>query len=99
MGTPTAVSLLPTYQPVDDGRGGIALGDIAASLRDVCASAVDDAGLLGFAEAAAFAGDVEELARAVEFLQVVAAGAVDRTRTQAAAADSADASDRSRPGP
>ncbi|MDN3936862.1 DUF222 domain-containing protein [Arthrobacter sp. YD4] len=61
-------------------------------------AAVDDAGVLGFAEAAAFAGDVEELARAVEFLQVVAAGAVDRTRTQAAA-DSTDASDRSKPGP
>jgi len=96
MGTPFAVSLLPAYRPVNDGRGGIALGDIAASLRDVCASAVDDAGLLGFAEAAAFAGDVEELARSVEFLQVVAAGAVDRTRTQAAAAD---ASDRSKSGP
>ncbi|WP_400159042.1 DUF222 domain-containing protein [Arthrobacter sp. BPSS-3] len=72
------------------------MGDIAASLREVCTSAVDDAGVLGFTEAAAFAGDVKELARAVEFLQVVAAGAVDRTRTQAAAAD---ACDRSKPGP
>ncbi|MFC8409726.1 DUF222 domain-containing protein [Arthrobacter sp. NPDC057259] len=60
------------------------MGGIAASLREVCAAAVDDAGVLGFAEAAAFAGDVEELARAVEFLQVVAAGAVDRTRARAA---------------
>jgi len=94
-----AVSFLPVPGPVAGGRGGIALGDIAAALREVCASAVDDAGLLSFTEAAAFAGDVEELARAVEFLQVVAAGAVDRTRTQAAAADSADASDRSKPGP
>ncbi|WP_412893218.1 DUF222 domain-containing protein [Arthrobacter sp. 1P04PC] len=71
------------------------MGDITAALREVCAAAVDDAGLLGFTEAAAFAGDVEEIARAVEFLQVVAAGAVDRTRTRAAA----DASDRSAPGP
>ncbi|MEW1784865.1 DUF222 domain-containing protein, partial [Arthrobacter sp. NPDC080086] len=96
MNAKAAVSFLPVPGQVAGGRGGIALGDIAASLREVCAAAVDDAGVLGFAEAAAFAGDVEELARAVEFLQVVAAGAVDRTRTQAAAAD---ACDRSTPGP
>ncbi|MEW1784741.1 hypothetical protein AB0305_21390, partial [Arthrobacter sp. NPDC080086] len=96
MGTPSALSLLPAYRPVAGGCGGITLGDIAASLREACTSAVDDAGVLGFTEAAAFAGDVEELARAVEFLQVVAAGAVDRTRTQAAAADDCD---RSKPGP
>jgi len=95
MNATAAVSFLPGPGPVAGGRGGTALGDIAASLRDVCAAAVDDAGVLGFADAAAFAGDVEELARAVEFLQVVAAGAVDRTRTQAAAAG---ASDRSGPG-
>jgi len=95
MNAMAAVSFLPVPGPVAGGRG-LALGDIAASLREVCAAAVDDAGVLGFAEAAAFAGDVEEIARAVEFLQVVAAGAVDRTRTQAAAAD---ASDRSTPGP
>ncbi|MFC8410561.1 DUF222 domain-containing protein [Arthrobacter sp. NPDC057259] len=96
MNATAAVSFLPVPGPVAGGRGGIALGDIAASLREVCTAAVDDAGVLGFTEAAAFAGDVEEIARAVEFLQVVAAGAVDRTRTQAAAAD---ASDRSTPGP
>ncbi|MDN3936088.1 DUF222 domain-containing protein [Arthrobacter sp. YD4] len=84
MNATAALSFLPVPGPVAGGRGGIALGDIAASLREVCAAAVDDAGVLGFAEAAAFAGDVEEIARAVEFLQVVAAGAVDRTRTQAA---------------
>ncbi|WP_432395881.1 DUF222 domain-containing protein [Pseudarthrobacter sp. L19] len=98
MNATAALSFLPVPGPVAGGCGGIALGDIAASLREVCASAVDDAGVLGFAEAAAFAGDVEELARAVEFLQVIAAGAVDRTRTQAAA-EAADASDRSKPGP
>ncbi|MEW1784694.1 DUF222 domain-containing protein, partial [Arthrobacter sp. NPDC080086] len=84
MNATAAVSFLPVPGPVAGGCGGIALGDIAASLREFCTSAVDDAGVLGFTEAAAFAGDVEELARAVEFLQVVAAGAVDRTRTQAA---------------
>jgi len=99
MNATAALSFMPVPGPVAGGRGGIALGDIAASLREVCASAVDDAGALGFTEAAAFAGDVEEIARAVEFLQVVAAGAVDRTRTQAGPADSADASDRSRSGP
>ncbi|WP_240720955.1 HNH endonuclease signature motif containing protein [Pseudarthrobacter sp. NamE2] len=37
----------------------------------------------GYAEAALFAGQVEELSRTVEYLQVLAAGAVDRTRTRA----------------
>ncbi len=40
----------------------------------------------GFRAAADFAGTVEELSRVVEYLQLVAAGAVDRTRKQAAAA-------------
>ena len=39
-----------------------------------------------FREAADFAGTVEEFSRVVEYLQLVAAGAVDRTRKQAAAA-------------
>ncbi|BCW66704.1 HNH endonuclease [Arthrobacter sp. NicSoilB4] len=40
---------------------------------------------MGFREAADFAGTVEEFSRIAEYLQLVAAGAVDRTRTQAAA--------------
>ncbi len=48
-------------------------------------TAAGDAALWGFREASDFAGTVEEFSRIVEYLQLVAAGAVDRTRKQAAA--------------
>ncbi len=43
-------------------------------------SVVDEARLFGFVEAADFAGRVEEISRSLEYLQVVAAQAVERTR-------------------
>ncbi|WP_442544847.1 DUF222 domain-containing protein [Arthrobacter sp. KN11-1C] len=49
-------------------------------------TALADARLFGFPEAADFAGKVEEIARTVEFLQIVAAQAVERTRSEAQAA-------------
>ena len=49
-------------------------------------TAVDEAALLSFREAADFADNVEEVSRAAEYLQIVAAGAVDRTRREAAVA-------------
>lgn len=45
-----------------------------------------DTRLFGFPEAADFAGRVEEIARTVEFLQILAAQAVERTRREAQAA-------------
>ncbi|PVZ53645.1 DUF222 domain-containing protein, partial [Arthrobacter sp. H-02-3] len=66
------------------GRSGV---DVAlAALEAVGSTAVQDAALWDFRAASDFAGRVEELSRRVEFLQLVAAGAVDRTRTKAAAA-------------
>jgi hypothetical protein len=53
-------------------------------LQTLSSTAVQDAGLWGFRAASDFAGEVEELSRTVEYLQLVAAGAVDRTRNQAA---------------
>ncbi|WAH99517.1 DUF222 domain-containing protein [Arthrobacter sp. MMS18-M83] len=47
------------------------------------ATAVSEARLFGFPEAADFAGKVEEISRTVEFLQIVAAQAVERTRREA----------------
>ncbi|WP_411375291.1 DUF222 domain-containing protein [Arthrobacter sp. MPF02] len=52
------------------------LAGAAAAAPEVLASA-------GHVEASLFAGQVEELSRTVEYLQILAAGAVDRTRTQA----------------
>ena len=56
-----------------------------AVLRDVSATAVEDAASWGLKAASDFAGRVEELSRTVEYLQVVAASAVDRARKQSAA--------------
>ena len=55
--------------------------DVAlAVLRDVSATAVEDAACWGLKAASDFAGRVEELSRTVEYLQVVAASAVDRVQ-------------------
>ena len=56
-----------------------------ALLREVGLTAAADAALWGFREASDFAGTVEEASRVMEYLQLVAASAVDRTRKQAAA--------------
>ncbi|NUU32612.1 hypothetical protein HNO80_13535, partial [Arthrobacter sp. C9C5] len=87
MGTSAAVTFSPATRPVD-GRRDPSLGFVLGQLRELCSTAVGDAALFGFAEAAEYAAGVEELARAVDFLQLVGAAAVDRTRKEAAAADS-----------
>nr|WP_306878887.1 HNH endonuclease signature motif containing protein [Paenarthrobacter nicotinovorans] len=50
---------------------------------ELCGSVAADARLFGFGEAADFAGRVEDLSRQLEYVQVVAAQAVERTRTEA----------------
>ena len=47
-------------------------------------TAAGDSALWDFRAASDFAGQVEELSRAVDYLQLVAAAAVDRTRKQSA---------------
>ena len=69
------------------GVAGVEGADAAlAMLREVGLTAAADAALWDFQKALDFAGTVEELSRVMEYLQLVAAGAVDRTRKQAAAA-------------
>ncbi|WP_461164656.1 DUF222 domain-containing protein [Arthrobacter sp. R4-81] len=66
--------------------GGVS-GAVAASLELLGTAQTTAAGelaLSGFTDAADFAGQVEELSRTVEYLQVLAAAAVDRTRQAAA---------------
>ncbi|HSO16979.1 MAG TPA: DUF222 domain-containing protein [Arthrobacter sp.] len=65
--------------------GTDSLNGALALLRDATSTAAGDAALMGFREAADFAGTVEEVSRLAEYLQLVAAGAVGRTRKQAAA--------------
>jgi hypothetical protein len=55
----------------------------AAATDALRSIAADEVRLLGFVEAADFAGRVEEISRNVEYLQVVAAQAVERSRKQA----------------
>ncbi|WP_434122448.1 DUF222 domain-containing protein [Paenarthrobacter nitroguajacolicus] len=55
----------------------------AAAADALRSMAADEARLFGFVEAADFAGRVEEISRSLEYLQVVAAQAVERTRKEA----------------
>ncbi len=75
----------PTPAPdrVTFGSGRPGVESALGLLRDVSSTAVADSALWGFADAAEFAGCVEELSRRVEYLQLVAAAAVDRIRKQA----------------
>nr|WP_227453642.1 HNH endonuclease signature motif containing protein [Paenarthrobacter sp. YJN-D] len=59
------------------------LDDASEALVELCGSVAADARLFGFGEAADFAGRVEDLSRQLEYVQVVAAQAVERTRTEA----------------
>ena len=59
-----------------DGGGSGDLSGCLELLRTLGSTAVDDAALLSFREAADFADKVEEISRAAEYLQIVAAGAV-----------------------
>src|SRR6478609_6167920 len=84
MGISAALIARPAGRPDGDAGGVPSLDIVLGQLRELCATAVQDAALFGFQEAAEFAGQVEEISRAAEYLQLVAAGAVDRTRKEAA---------------
>ncbi|NUU33204.1 hypothetical protein HNO80_16570, partial [Arthrobacter sp. C9C5] len=59
MGTSAAVTFSPATRPVD-GRRDPSLGIVLGQLRELCSTAVGDAALFGFAEAAEYAAGVEE---------------------------------------
>ncbi|VXB86776.1 HNH endonuclease [Arthrobacter sp. 8AJ] len=65
----------PAHQDLLAGMA-VRIAAIAVAAPDVLASA-------SYLEAAEFAARAEDLARSVEYLQLLGAGAVDRTRTQA----------------
>ncbi|CAN7295057.1 DUF222 domain-containing protein [Arthrobacter sp. LjRoot14] len=74
-----------------DGGGSGELSRCLALLAALSSTAVTDVAVLGFREAADFAARVEDISRAAEYLQVVAAGGVDRSRREASAAARAGA--------
>jgi hypothetical protein len=71
--------------PAATGRDLTALLEDGEALSDPLrlSAAADAARLCGFVEAADFAGRIEEISRSLEYLQVVAAQAVERTRKEA----------------
>ncbi|WP_082699253.1 HNH endonuclease signature motif containing protein [Arthrobacter sp. EPSL27] len=71
-----------THQPEDVVR---AVEEALALLRSSIETAVNGTERLGLVEAADFAGHVEDLSRTVDYLQLAAAAAVDKTRSRAAA--------------
>jgi hypothetical protein len=78
--------------PVQDAAG---LREAIAAANAVAAVAPDMPALADYGEAADFAGLAEDLSRTAEYLQILAAGAVDRTRARAITA-AATAPSRSR---
>ncbi|MGF9650285.1 HNH endonuclease, partial [Pseudarthrobacter oxydans] len=94
---PLAVAPLPPGNPSSPDQP-LSLSKISGLLAAAAAAAPRILAAADYVEAANYAGQVEELSRSVEYLQILGAGTVDRTRTQAiAAADTARAS-RSRTG-
>lgn len=75
-----------------------AMETLVSALEGPRGMAAAEARLFGFVEASHFAGRVEEIARTVEYLQVVAAQAVERTRQEAQQAHSSAAGTRWRTG-
>ncbi|MET3370606.1 UNVERIFIED_CONTAM: hypothetical protein ABIE34_003883, partial [Jeotgalibacillus campisalis] len=76
-----SLSGLPEFSTA--GEVGGPLAHVGETLRSLRESAAGEARLFGFVEAADFAGRVEEISRSLEYLQVVAAQAVERTRKEA----------------
>ncbi len=80
---PATVATIREASPVGSEGPDEALRFALSQLRDSGATAVADVAFFGVAAASEFAGRVEEISRAVEYLQLVAASAVDRARKQA----------------
>ncbi|MGM7775472.1 DUF222 domain-containing protein [Arthrobacter sp. KNU-44] len=78
--SPAALSPRAALSPAHE------LDQAVAAMDALRSTALADARVLAFPEAADFAGKVEEISRTVEFLQLVAAQAVERTRREAQAA-------------
>ncbi|MFJ6157604.1 HNH endonuclease [Pseudarthrobacter sp. NPDC092184] len=78
------------------GQPQAGLAEIGGLLNAAALAAPDALAVAGYVDASDFAGQVEDLARSVECLQLLAAGAVDRTRSEAITAATAARSARSR---
>ncbi|WP_458780766.1 HNH endonuclease signature motif containing protein [Arthrobacter sp. D3-16] len=94
---PLAAAPLPTGNPAGADEP-LSLSEIGGLLAAAAAAAPSRLAGADYVEAADFAGQVEDLSRSVEYLQVLSAGIVDRTRAHAIAAADASRAGRSRTG-
>jgi hypothetical protein len=94
---PVGSASLPA-RTVERSREPLGLVEIGRLLAEAAAAAPSILAGADYVEAANYAGQVEELSRGMEYLQVLSAGTVDRTRTQAIAAADAARASRSRTG-
>ncbi len=76
-------AVVGSAEELGPAESGGALREILALLNTLRPEAAAESRMFGFDEAADFAGTVEEISRTVEFLQIVAARAVERTREEA----------------
>ncbi|WP_455836870.1 HNH endonuclease signature motif containing protein [Pseudarthrobacter siccitolerans] len=88
---PGAADSLRAAEPLGLAELGRLVAQAAAAAPSILAGA-------SYVEAAKYAAGVEDLSRTVEYLQVLSAGTVDRTRTEAIAAADAARANRSRTG-
>ncbi|MDF2048956.1 DUF222 domain-containing protein [Arthrobacter sp. Cr_A7] len=86
----------PTPAPIVEDPVGLA--GIGALLVAAAVAAQDELARADYVSAANFAGQVEDLSRTVEYLKLLAATAVDRTRTQAITAADAARTSQARAG-
>ena len=80
-GSPARLRAVPVVEAVP-------LVQAVGLVNAAAVAAADDLAMADYVQAADFAGLVEELSRTVDYFQILAAGAVDRTRTRAIAAAS-----------
>ncbi|SER20938.1 hypothetical protein SAMN05444745_12364, partial [Arthrobacter sp. OV608] len=88
---PVPADSLRSEDPLDLAEIGRLVAQTAAAAPSMLAGA-------SYVDASQYAADVEDLSRTVEYLQVLSAGTVDRTRTQAIAAADTARANRSRTG-
>jgi Domain of unknown function (DUF222) len=96
---PAGSEILPASAPAGVEAGelsSLGLARLGDRLNAVAAEAADALRGASYVAVAQFAGHVEELARTIEHIQLLSAGAVDRTRTEAIAGAAAARSSRSR---
>ncbi|MDT0196862.1 DUF222 domain-containing protein [Arthrobacter sp. AB6] len=97
--SPSGSGVLPVPGDMDmdmDELSAVGLSGLGDLLNAVVANSAGPLRRASYVEVSRFAGQVEDIARTIEHLQLLSAGAVDRKRTEAIADAAAERSTRSR---